>query len=340
MNRALLEALECNRVGSPPVWIMRQAGRYMPEYQELRKKYSLLQLFHEPELAAQVTLLPIDLLGVDAAIIFSDILVLAEALGLSVLFPDQGGPRIEPPITMRSQIENLPLLPVEESLFYVFQTIALVKKQIQVPLIGFCGGPFTLASYFIDSTSREAFSKTKRWMREDPESFHRLLQKITDVTILYLKKQIEAGVDALQIFDSWLNQLDKTQRHLFAYPYLQQILDALKSSSVPTILFCRHSSLFPEELATLNPSCISFDWLHPMQHLRSCVSPLIAVQGNLDPAILKLPPSEITSHVQDLLRSMQGEKGYIVNLGHGITPDIPFDHVRHFVDLIKNSPFG
>ena len=334
MNKSLLEALKCTNSGRPPVWIMRQAGRYMPEYQALRKKHSLWQLFHEPELAAQVTLLPIDLLGVDAAIVFSDILVIAEALGLSVVFPDKGGPRIEPAVSTKSQVEKLLPFPVEEKLSYVFKTIDLVKKQLKVPLIGFCGGPFTIASYFIDSTSQDAFSRTKKWMKEDPQSFHLLLQKITDVTISYLKGQIKSGVDALQIFDSWLNQLEQEERKTFAYPYLQQILDALRPTGVPTILFCRHSSLFPEELSLLKPSCISLDWHQPMDLLRTLVPHSIAVQGNLDPVILKLPKSEITSHVNKMIESMKGERGYIVNLGHGVTPDIPFDHVRHFVDLI------
>lgn len=332
MNRRLLDALACRNEGRPPVWIMRQAGRYMPEYQALRSCHSLWELFHNPELAVQVTHLPLKSLDVDAAILFSDILVVVEALGLEVAFPLEGGPRVEPPLRSASQVDALPILSVEERLSYVFATIRALKKEIAVPLIGFCGGPFTVASYCIDSGSRGGFSLTKKWMEGDPASFHRLLQKITNVTIDYLQAQERAGVDAIQVFDSWLNVLGAQERASFAYPYLQQIL---RSVSVPVILFCRHSSLFPEELVALAPSCISFDWLQPMHHLRAQVPSTIAVQGNLDPAILRQSKEEITEAVRSLLGSMQGEKGYIANLGHGVLPDIPFDHVRHFVERIK-----
>ena len=335
MNDRLLKALSCTNAGPAPVWLMRQAGRYMPQYRALREKHSLWELFHSPDLAAEVTRLPLSLLEVDAAILFSDILVIAEALGLAIRFPESGGPRIEPPIHTAEQIDALPLLHVEECLSYVFETIRQLKQDLQVPLIGFCGGPFTVASYCIDSASKQEFARTRQWMDQDPSSFHRLLQKITTVTIAYLKAQIKQGVDAIQIFDSWLNILTEEQRHTFAYPYLKQIVSALAPSGIPVILFCRHSSLFPHELVSLSPTCISFDWLRPMADLRAEVPSHIAVQGNLDPAILESPKPQITAAAQELLRQMQGEKGYIINLGHGVTPDIPLDHVRHFVDCVK-----
>ncbi|MBS0653293.1 MAG: uroporphyrinogen decarboxylase [Verrucomicrobia bacterium] len=335
MNNRLLQALACENEGSAPVWLMRQAGRYMPEYRALRKEHSLWELFHRAELAAQVTRLPLSLLEVDAAILFSDILVIAEALGLSIQFPETGGPRVEPAVRTAEQVDALPMISVEESLSYVFETICLLKPDLKVPLIGFCGGPFTVASYLIDSGSKQEFSLTKRWMKEDPSSFHRLLQKITRATIAYLKAQVKEGVDAVQIFDSWLNILDDQQRQVFAYPYLKQIVDAFADEAVPVIVFCRHSSLFPQELVALKPSCISFDWLRPMAELRSAVPGHISVQGNIDPSILKLSKSEITHATRSLLQSMDGEKGFVLNLGHGVTPDIPFDHVRHFVDVAK-----
>ncbi|MBS0650097.1 MAG: uroporphyrinogen decarboxylase [Verrucomicrobia bacterium] len=335
MNSRLLQALACKNEGRAPVWLMRQAGRYMPQYRAMREKHSLWELFHRADLAAQVTRLPLSLLDVDAAILFSDILVIAESLGLSIHFPETGGPRVEPAVRTAEQVDALPMLCVEESLSYVLETIRLLKPDLNVPLIGFCGGPFTVASYLIDSGSKQEFSLTKQWMKEDPSSLHRLLQKITLATIAYLKAQVKEGVNALQIFDSWLNILDEQQRHAFAYPYLKQIVDALANEATPVILFCRHSSLFPQELAALNPSCISFDWLRPMNELRSSVSKEIAVQGNIEPSILKLSKPEITQATQSLLQSMDGEKGFILNLGHGVTPDIPLDHVRHFVDVAK-----
>jgi uroporphyrinogen decarboxylase len=336
MNDLLLRALRCENVPRPPVWLMRQAGRYMPQYRALRTKHSLSEMFHQPEIASIVTQLPLELLGVDAAILFSDILVIAEALGLSVRFPDVGGPRVEPPIQTKSQVDSLPYIPVEESLRYVFETIKHVKKSIDVPLIGFSGGPFTVASYFIDSTSQNAFELTRRWIKEDPRTLHSLLSKITAATIAYLKAQVRAGVDVIQVFDSWASVLDDDEFAVFSLPYLGQIVNALTPSGVPMILFCRSSSLRAEALVSLNPAGISFDWHHSMYALRQKVPLPIAIQGNFNPEFLKLPQEQIISGVKDLLSSMQGERGYIVNLGHGVTPDIPLENVRCFVDTVVN----
>jgi uroporphyrinogen decarboxylase len=334
MNNLLLKALRCENVPRPPVWLMRQAGRYMPQYRALRSQHSLWQMFHHPEIAADVTRMPVEHLGVDAAILFSDILVIAEALGLSVSFPDKGGPRVEPAIHTAEQVAALPYIPVEESLGYVYQTIALIKKSIDVPLIGFSGGPFTVASYFIDSSSANAFERTKSWIKEDPPSFHELLSKITHATIAHLKAQVRAGADVLQVFDSWANVLNDEEFALFCIPYLKQIVNAFKESSIPVILFCRSSSLRADTLAAVQPTAISFDWHLTMPELRKKVPSHIAVQGNFNPEFLKLPQEQIINGVRELLDSMQGERGFIVNLGHGVTPDIPVENVRCFVEAI------
>ncbi len=334
-DSCFLKALRCESVSRPPVWLMRQAGRYMPQYRALREKHSLWEMFHRPELAVAVTKQPLEYLGVDAAILFSDILVIAEALGLSVQFPDIGGPRVEPAIHTAKQVAALPLIPVADSLKYVFETIRLLKKDITVPLIGFSGAPFTVASYFIDSSSHSSFERTKKWMKEDSTSFHLLLSKITEATISYLQEQVRAGVDALQVFDSWASVLDDAQFAEFSVPYLQQIVDALAPNGVPVILFCRSSSLRAEALAGIRPSGISFDWHVPMKQLRQRVPSSIAVQGNFNPEFLKLPRIEIEAGVKQVLDSMRGERGFIVNLGHGVTPDIPFENVRCFVDAVK-----
>ena len=337
MNNLLLQALRCQSVPRPPVWLMRQAGRYMPQYRALRAKHSLWAMFHEPDLATEVTHLPIEHLGVDAAILFSDILVIAEALGSTVRFPDQGGPKIDPPIHSKEQIALMPYIPVEESLHYVFKTIRQLRPNLAVPLIGFSGGPFTVASYFIDSSEHNTFKHTQRWLKEEPKSLHALLSKITVATIAYLKAQVEAGVDALQIFDSWANVLTEEEFAEFSLPYLKQIIDALKIHQVPLILFCRSSSLRAEKLAAINPCAISFDWHLPMQELRQKVPAHIAIQGNFNPEFLKLPHSQITAGVKELLASMRGKSGFIVNLGHGVTPDIPMENVRCFVDAVIQS---
>jgi uroporphyrinogen decarboxylase len=335
MRALLLDALACANENRPPVWLMRQAGRYMPEYQSLRVNHSLKELFHRPELAAKVTMLPITLLDVDAAILFSDILVIAESLGLSVEFPDQGGPRIVPRVESREQVDAMPVLDVKTTLGFVFETIGLVREKLTVPLIGFCGGPFTVATYFIGSTSKDAHSRTKQWLREDPESFHRLLGKITEASIAYLQEQVNAGAQALQVFDSWASILSLEQFHIFCLPYLHRITAALKER-VPVTLFCRDASLRCAELATLNPSCISLDEGRPLAELRASIPSHIAVQGNIAPEMLRSPLPEIRRAVEELLSSMRHEKGFIVNLGHGVLPDIPFAHVKYFVDLVKS----
>jgi uroporphyrinogen decarboxylase len=337
MNSLMLDALHCRNTARPPVWLMRQAGRYMPQYRALREKHTLWQLFHEPELAAQVTLLPIDLLGVDAAILFSDILVIAELLGLSVQFPEKGGPRVEPAIRTPEAVDQLPILHVDEVLAYVTKTIRLLKPTLKVPLLGFCGGPFTVASYFIDSGSKQEFEHTKAWMERDPASFHRLLEKLTQASIAYLLAQVEAGVNAVQIFDSWASILTYSQFQAFCLPYLKRMVEALKSTGAPVIVFCRNSSLYPAELTSLEPRCISFDWHRPMHELRHSVPPEIAIQGNIDPTFLKNPKSQITEAVRALVSSMQGDPGFIVNLGHGVLPDIPMEHVQCFVDAVKSG---
>jgi uroporphyrinogen decarboxylase len=334
MRALLLDALRCSNLGPPPVWLMRQAGRYMPQYRALRERYSLWELFHNPELAARITLLPIDLLDVDAAIIFSDILVIAECLGLQIAFPDTGGPRVVPNIATKEQIDALPLSEVKETLSYVLTAMRSLKNTLQVPLKGFCGGPFTIATYLMNSTSKDQFAKIKHWIAEDPASVHRLLAKITTVTIDYLQEQIVAGAAAVQIFDSWANILNPEQFHVFCLPYLARILQAV-GPLAPAIVFCRDSSLRFKELAALKPAAISLDAHYPMAELRARIPSFIAVQGNIAPELLKRPLPDIRAAVQELMQSMQGEKGFIVNLGHGVLPDIPFEHVQHFVTSVK-----
>jgi uroporphyrinogen decarboxylase len=336
MNELLLEALRCRNSGRPPVWLMRQAGRYMPEYRALRQKYSLWELFHQPELAAHVTLLPIDMLGVDAAILFSDILVIVEAFGRNVQFVENKGPVIDTPINDKSDVDALKIYDIKEIFGYVEKAIQLVKGRLQVPLIGFCGGPFTVASYMIEPGSKGELKKTKQWIYRDPETFHRLLDKIATASIEYLKLQIDAGVQAIQIFDSWANVLSYQQYEQFSLKYLKQIVDALRYTSIPIILFARGSSLFPKELSEIGPSAISFDWQKCLPELRQSVPPHIAVQGNLDPILMNAPQEIIKAEVQELLYSMRGDPGFIVNLGHGVLPDAPVDNVKLLVDTVKS----
>lgn len=328
MNTLLLDALNCKNQKRPPVWLMRQAGRYLPEYRALREKYTLWHLFHNPQLAAEITLQPINLLGVDAAILFSDILLIAEAFGFQVAYPEGESPRIIPKITPYDPLE---IRNVEETLSYVKETIILLKPELKVPLIGFCGGPFTLATYMM--------GKAEEWVVKAPEQFHQFLDTVTKVLISYLRIQIDAGVDAVQVFDSWANLLSPLQVQEFSHRYLNRIVDALRITGVPIILFCRGSSNYPTELAAIGSSAISFDWHKEMQEIRKSVPQHIAVQGNLDPEFLQRATlSEIISKTRHLKNSMKDDPGFIANLGHGVLPKTPVENVRAFIDVIKN-PF-
>lgn len=336
MNDLFLKALHCQNSARAPVWFMRQAGRYMPEYRKFREKYSFLEMIHHPEIAAQITLLPIQLLEVDAAILFSDILVIPEILGVGLRFDEGLGPIIERPLTNLADINALPIPCVPEALNYIKEIISLLRPQLQVPLIGFCGAPFTIASYLIEGKSSNDMRKTKRWMLQEPESFEKLLDLITSLTIDYLHLQIAAGAEAIQIFDSWANRLSYRQFNRYSLAYLKKIVDGIASTRIPTILFCRGSSVFASELASIKPSCVSLDWNADLIKIRQTVPHQVAIQGNLDPDILYAPSPVIAREAKEMLTAMHGQPGYIFNLGHGILPDTPFDNVRFLVDFVKN----
>ncbi len=329
-----LNALSCCNALGPPIWLMRQAGRHLASYRAFRQRYSFLQMCHEPDLITQITLLPIEAYEMDAAILFSDILVVAEAMGVGLRFEDQVGPIIERPILNRQEIEDLPL-PDRFKLQFVAQGIRQLKTQLKVPLIGFCGAPFTVASYMIEGKTSRDLKKTKRWMLQDPQGFHALLQKIANWSIAYLKLQIEAGVDAIQIFDSWANSLSHYSFREFSLAYLQELLKGIRDTSIPTILFCRGSSVFAPQLAELQPAGIGLDWNCQMAAMRRLVPYSIALQGNLDPDILYAPLSRIEQETQRLLDEMEGDPGFIFNLGHGIAPDISEEAVKTLVHCVK-----
>lgn len=335
MDQRLLNALHCKNDSRPPVWLMRQAGRYMSRYRELRQKYSFLEMCHQPDLVTKVTLLPIEQFGMDAAILFSDILVIPEAMGLGLRFEEQAGPIFERPITTEHDIENLPMS--ETSLLnFVFEGIKQLKTQLKVPLIGFCGAPFTVASYMIEGKTSRDFKKTKKWMLTNPKQFHALLEKVTDWSIDYLNQQIEAGVDAIQVFDSWANTLAHRQFREYSLHYLNKILKGIHKS-VPSIVFCRGSSVFAPQLAEINPSAIGLDWNCQIHEMRNRIAGKVALQGNLDPSILYAPSSTLKKEVKGILESMKGDQGFIFNLGHGIFPDVSESAIQTLVECVKES---
>ena len=337
MRKLLIDALQGRNTERPPVWLMRQAGRYMPQYRKIRSMHSFLEMCHTPELAAAVTMLPLNVFDMDAAILFSDILVTLEPLGVGLRFEEGVGPIIERPLTSSIQVDELPTPDIENCLGYVAEAIKLLKKTLKVPLLGFCGAPFTLASYLIEGQSSRDLKKTKQWLFRDPKSFHRLLKRLADDAISYIELQAKAGVHAIQIFDSWAHVLAHNQFREFSLAYLEYIVKGVKNLSVPVILFCRGSSVFAPQLAELLPSGISLDWNSDMAKIRSQIPLKIALQGNLDPDILYAPLGMIQKEVKKMLKSMKGDPGYIFNLGHGISPDISIDAVKMLVETVQNA---
>lgn len=336
MPNLLVDALKCRNHGRPPVWFMRQAGRYLPEYRQLRSKHSFLDLCHTPELIVEVTKMPIDIIGFDAAILFSDILLIPEALGLNLKFTEEG-PLFENPIAEAADIEALKSVEMKEAMPFVKKGIETLVKELSVPLIGFSGAPFTLASYMIEGKSSKDFKKTKKWMLNDPKSFHQLLDKLSNAVISSLNMQIDAGVSAVQIFDSWAWILSDSHFLDCSIKYLKKILAGIKNRNIPVIFFCRGSSAFAPIIAAAEPNAISVDWNANLKILRSQIPSHIAIQGNLDPDLLYAPKDELKRLVQSKLNEMAHDKGYVFNLGHGIHPDTPVDSVKFIVDFIKSS---
>lgn len=321
----ILKALQCAHQGPPPIWILRQSGRYLPNYRALRDKYPLRRLFMEPELAMQATLLPFDYFPFDAAILFSDITIPVLALGCELDFHE--GPVITPLITP-SHLAQLTLRDPYTKLNFLAQAIRGAKSMLRVPLLGFCAEPFTLATYLIETHKDPTLHQTKRWMHAAPQSFHQLLQRVTDVLKITLSIQIEAGVDAVQIFDSSSHVLADADWREFSLPYLAQLWPA---PPCPTILFSRNAALRAGESA-LKPTCWSVDWLSPLPYFRQKLGPQVALQGNLDPDLLFAPLPILRHKVKTLLASMHGDPGFIFNLGHGIKPNTPLEAVHCLIE--------
>lgn len=334
-NDLLLRALRNEKVERPPVWMMRQAGRYLPDYIKLREKYDFFTRVQTPALATEITLQPVDQIGVDAAIIFSDILVIPQAMGLTVLLEENKGPVLPKTIITKADVEALIIDSVAESLSYVMEAISLTKKELngRVPLIGFAGAPWTIFCYMIEGKGSKTWEKAKQFAYTQPELAHTLLQKITTITIAYLKAQVRAGADTLQVFDSWSGALSPADFKLYAEPYLLQIADALKDDA-PVILFPKGSWYALKDLSKSSAAGLGIDWCVSPEMARELTNNKITLQGNFDPARLLAPIPVIKKAVTDMINSF-GAQNYIANLGHGITPNIPVDHARAFVDAVK-----
>ena len=336
-NDLLIRALRREKVERPPVWMMRQAGRYLPDYMKLREKYDFFTRIQTPELACEITLQPVEQIGTDAAIIFSDILVIPQAMGLKVLMEEGKGPLLLKVVQNKNDVDALITDNVEEELKYVTDAISLTKKELngRVPLIGFAGAPWTILCYLVEGKGSKTWNKAKEFCFTQPQLAYTLLQKITDITIEYLRAQAKAGADVLQVFDSWSGVLSPEDFKTFAQPYLIQIADALHDTA-PVILFPKGSWYALKDLSNSSASALGIDWCISPQYARKLTDNKITLQGNFDPVKLLLPIPEIKKAVKEMIDAF-GEQNYIANLGHGITPNIPVDHARAFVDAVKEG---
>ena len=335
MNDRFLKACRREPVDCTPVWFMRQAGRYMVEYRRLREKHSILELCKTPELAAQVTLQPIDRFALDAAIIFADILLPLEPMGLSLEFAEGEGPIIHNPVRDRAAVDRLKVIDDTE-LQYVMDAISLTRKMLagRVPLIGFAGAPFTLASYAIEGGSSRNYIHTKQMMYREPETWHRLMDKFARVITGYLRRQIKAGAQAVQLFDSWVGCLSAGDYAEYVMPHVQLIFEGLKHEGVPLIHFGTGTTAILKAMRQAGGDVIGIDWRIPIDEAWAMVGYDRAVQGNLDPVTLFGPISEIERRVTDILRRAAGRPGHIFNLGHGILPNTPVENVAATIALV------
>jgi uroporphyrinogen decarboxylase len=338
MNDRFLKACRRQPVDRTPVWLMRQAGRYMPEYRAVRERYSMLDVIKTPELACEVTLQPLSAFDLDAAIIFSDILPPLDALGLGLSFEKGEGPVIHRPIRSAADIAALPPVEPREGLAYMLDGIRITRQALEgrVPLIGFVGAPFTLASYAIEGGSSRDFKLTKELMYSEPASWHALMDKLATLIGDYLVAQAEAGAQALQIFDSWAGSLSPLDFEEYMLPYVQRCVAAARGTGVPVIYFGTDmSGMFPF-LARTGADVIGVDWRIYIDDARRLLGEGVATQGNLDPHSLFAPWPEVERRAADVLRRVGGQPGHIFNLGHGILPGTPVENVRNLVDFVHS----
>ena len=339
-NDLLLRVLQRKTVVRTPVWIMRQAGRILPEYRAIRKEVKdFTSLLKNPSLAAEITLQPIKALDVDAVIIFSDILVVPEAMGLSYQIVENKGPYFLRKIENQKDIEALHTIHDSTHIEYVIETIRLVKKKLhnQLPLIGFAGGPFTIFCYMIEGSSSKTFSKARKMLYTDPNLAHQLIERITESTIFYLKAQIAAGVDLVQIFDSWAGIIPYTQYIEFNLPYIQKICKALENK-IPKIIFSRGIHQALKDLGNIPCQAISLDWNIDIGQVKKIIKKDKVLQGNLDPCVLYASAGIIEQETQKMIEAFNGYS-HIANLGHGVYPNIPLENVKLFIETVKNYTF-
>jgi len=343
-NDLFLRACLREPVERTPVWMMRQAGRYLPEYRAVRQRAGgFLDLCKTPELACEVTVQPVELVGVDAAILFSDILVVPEAMGMELTFGAGEGPKFPEPVRSRADVERLPAPDPEDALGYVMDAVRRIRRALdgRVPLIGFSGSPWTLATYMVEGGGSKNYARVKAMMFNEPETMHRLLGKLADAVAAYLNAQIANGVQAVQIFDTWGGILTTRDYREFSLAYMQRIIEQLtrehEGRRVPVILYTKGGMGWLEAIADAGPDVVGLDWTIDIDVARARIGDRVALQGNMDPTMLYANPERIRAEVKDILARFGHGSGHVFNLGHGITPDVPVAHARAFVRAVKEE---
>lgn len=339
MNDTFIKACRGEKTDYTPVWIMRQAGRYLPQYQAVRSKVDFLTLCKTPELAAEVTIQPVDILKVDVAILFSDILIPVEAMGMKLEFSESKGPILHEPLRDEVAVHCLRNIKPEEDVPFVAEAVKILVNALKVPLIGFSGAPFTLATYMIEGGSSKNYINTKRMMYRAPELFFTLMDKITNTVISYLKAQIAAGVNAVQVFDSWAGILSPSDFENFALPYVQKIVAAIKKEypAIPVIYFAFNGSAMLKSVKKSGAEILGIDWRINMSDAVEATGSGTVLQGNLDPCVLFGTKENIRDNVIKILNGAKGAKGHIFNLGHGILPETPVENAIAMVEAVHEA---
>jgi uroporphyrinogen decarboxylase len=332
-----LAAANLQEVDTTPVWFMRQAGRCLPEYRELRKVHSFIELAHTPELAVQATLMPVDRFGVDGAVLFADIMLPLEGMGVAFEIKPGIGPVIEHPVRTMQDVEALKVVGPEEGTPYVLEALRMLRRELgdRAASLGFAGAPFTLACYLVDGKPTKEYPLTKAMMYGQPDVWHALMEKLTKVTELYVEGQVEAGADVVQLFDSWLGLLDSRTYREFVQPYTARIFAALKGKA-PSIHFSTGTQQLLADIRDANPDMVSVDWRIPLGEAWDVIGHDKGIQGNLDPALLLAPWEPVKAEAERILTDAGGRRGHIFNLGHGINPQTDADQLARLVELVHN----
>lgn len=335
-NDRLLRACRRQPVDATPVWFMRQAGRYQPEYRQIRKTYSLMEICRHPEICTQVTILPVKQLDADAAILFSDIMVPIAAMGVSLEIKENVGPVIEHPITSMRDVEEIRPLQTEAQLPHVMETIKMLVKELDVPLIGFAGGPFTLASYLVEGKPTRDFRLVKSLMYSAPDVWVALMEKLSTMVAGYLVDQIKAGCQVVQVFDSWVGNLNLLDYEQYVKPFMHRIVAAVQATGAPMIHFGVQTGHLLPAMASIGGEVVGVDWKEQIDLAWERIGPNHGVQGNLDPIALFAPPDVLEAKVTDIMRRVGGRPGHIFNLGHGVLPPTPVSALQRVAEIVHN----